>query len=573
MTFKPILTFIQLTDLHYTSQRVNSNDWVVFKQRLLKGLRRAKADVKAPIDILFFTGDLSFSGLREDLLEVSDFLTKLKRELSYEKLVVLPGNHDIIRADPKDLILDSILTKMEKYQEVDLSKDMVAKAFIKKAYASYARVFRGKSYLIPGNQRHDFTFVKEGFPLQIGVQTCNFGYLNLSKGDHTGDRLKDKLCFPSGHLEEGFDDWVASKHAAIVSSHEPLYWLRQNDRNRVRSLFDRTAMHLCGHEHFDHGLYRRQDDSLWSFCGEPLYGDFGGDNSSGFTVFQILIDEKGALFSNKAIYKISQVGDESFYNAQSGDLEYPWYSKCMLPTGERQANELQQLFSVLPSKPNERQSASSIGSVSPYINDKYARMIRLAQDGKYTLEEFEVDAHDIAQLQGLTAKDSVLTAFHFATYEDFIQNQYQTSYSDFLATLQRAAERGTSVKRLFIVDRQEQLVDPAVREHILACKAAGITFRFATRSLWKIHLDGALDVVVYGGISVGVLSSVETSTRASGPTPSRNIWTYYAFGGPEGNTPAQDWEQRLELAFNEAVEFEGLDAHIRGYLGDEQVGT
>ena len=90
------LQWLHLSDLHLKSNERWSQD-VVLKSLLADISDRFSHD-KIP-DFIFITGDLAFSGKREEYLMVKDFLNQLLRMtgVSADRLLMVPGNHDIDR--------------------------------------------------------------------------------------------------------------------------------------------------------------------------------------------------------------------------------------------------------------------------------------------------------------------------------------------------------------------------------------------------------------------------------------------------------------------------------------------
>ena len=90
------LRWLHLSDFHLKSNEKWSQDVVL--QSLLNDISNRFSNGKA-LDFIFLTGDLAFSGKREEYLMVEDFLDQLlgTTGVPADRLLMVPGNHDINR--------------------------------------------------------------------------------------------------------------------------------------------------------------------------------------------------------------------------------------------------------------------------------------------------------------------------------------------------------------------------------------------------------------------------------------------------------------------------------------------
>jgi len=100
------LTWLHLSDAHFRSEEGGkkfSQDKVTGK--FLEALPKLLGEWKLEPDLVFFTGDLSFSGKREEFGVVGDFLKKLQASLPRQaRFLCVPGNHDVTwnNIDPEE---------------------------------------------------------------------------------------------------------------------------------------------------------------------------------------------------------------------------------------------------------------------------------------------------------------------------------------------------------------------------------------------------------------------------------------------------------------------------------------
>lgn len=119
MTTRPAarLTWLHLSDFHFRVKTAWSQD-VVLKS-LLEDVRARYAGANAP-DLLFLTGDIAFSGKREEYLLAEAFVAELRAGLKMppERICIVPGNHDIDLDREEDAFAGARAT-LKSIEEVD----------------------------------------------------------------------------------------------------------------------------------------------------------------------------------------------------------------------------------------------------------------------------------------------------------------------------------------------------------------------------------------------------------------------------------------------------------------------
>lgn len=216
-----------------------------------------------PWDIVFFTGDLTQCGNNDEFDRCEQALLGLFERLhalgSEPLFVVVPGNHDLIRPDPKD---PAVRLLRQWDQAHDIRKEFwgdPASAYRQLVDASFANytAWRQSSKLprpsimahgpIPGDVAA--TVEKKG--LRIGILGLNSAFLQLTGEDYNG-RLAVGL--PQFHETCGGDgqQWAAAHDLCFLLGHHPLDWLSPETRNVVQGDIyppGRFAAYLCGHMH------------------------------------------------------------------------------------------------------------------------------------------------------------------------------------------------------------------------------------------------------------------------------------------------------------------------------------
>jgi Calcineurin-like phosphoesterase len=89
-------TWLHLTDLHIGG-RLDDTYWPTVKAELWQDLHNPPVEELRAPDIVFFTGDLSFSGRKHQFDDVARFLDELRHRIGAVPIVAVPGNHDLTR--------------------------------------------------------------------------------------------------------------------------------------------------------------------------------------------------------------------------------------------------------------------------------------------------------------------------------------------------------------------------------------------------------------------------------------------------------------------------------------------
>src|SRR4051812_27415234 len=117
------LTWLHLSDWHQHDQPLDYSRTKV-RDALLKDIeeRERISEKLANIDLIIFSGDLTFSGIHDEYEEaIVSFLEPIRKaaNVAREQLIIVPGNHDLVRAiaqsGPRNLLRE--LRTPDKVQE------------------------------------------------------------------------------------------------------------------------------------------------------------------------------------------------------------------------------------------------------------------------------------------------------------------------------------------------------------------------------------------------------------------------------------------------------------------------
>jgi predicted phosphodiesterase len=261
-------TWLHLSDLHLRRpDNAVSPDREYLRDMLtsIKGLRREEG--LAP-DVVFFTGDVVFSGQKEEYDLASEWFDNILATCDLDgrrdRLFIVPGNHDVDRREVNRVNVKSWHPDLKKrlldgedYDEITkhLSKEKTeerAVVFEKlKNFAEFIGAFYADS-LPDVDSKFDhnrYYFVRSIEKEGHTVVVMGFNSAWLSFEDSEQGRLLLGEVQVCNALEEGRERW-SNPCLRIALMHHPLYWLAEKDIHRVQHLLARECdVVLRGHLH------------------------------------------------------------------------------------------------------------------------------------------------------------------------------------------------------------------------------------------------------------------------------------------------------------------------------------
>lgn len=238
------LRFLHLSDFHLRPGLIQRFD----QDKVLRGLIEFLTNDREqfPLDTIFITGDLAFSGNKIEYELVVDFLRKLLNAtgVSPGRTFVVPGNHDVDRRIGKWLMrtLPDPKTADEFFLE-EGAREAHARKFA--AYhAAMASVLGERRKLGLGVGTEAVEMIDWG-EARIAVASFNTAWFAHADSD------LGKLWLGEANVAEAGDRLAAEKATfAIALMHHPLEHLDEQEREMVEDRLERTFdVVLRGHLH------------------------------------------------------------------------------------------------------------------------------------------------------------------------------------------------------------------------------------------------------------------------------------------------------------------------------------
>ncbi len=243
---EPPIRFLHVSDFHLRPARVARYEQDRVLDGLVRFLERDRAEF--PLDLVFVTGDLAFSGKAEELALVEALLRRLLAVTGVppEHVFVVPGNHDVDRGVGRWLLR----TLASDEQAIAFFEEPDGRAFHRKKLAAYEASLRG--VLGPGRALGlgvgaEAVEIVKVAGTRLAVASFNSSWFAQ------GDDDQGNLWLGEPNVRRALDQ-VADAEAAFAISlvHHPFEYLHEAERDVVESWFERGFdLVLRGHLHRD----------------------------------------------------------------------------------------------------------------------------------------------------------------------------------------------------------------------------------------------------------------------------------------------------------------------------------
>nr|WP_121272666.1 metallophosphoesterase [Pedobacter schmidteae] len=255
------INWLHFSDLHY-GQKGQNILLPKLKKELFRDLERLKEEI-GKFDVVFFTGDLTFSGKKEEFDELNVFLNELWKVFNQmgcnPYLIAIPGNHDLLRPDLRHPIVKVLRryshdkeTKAEfweYFQEAGYS-ELLNQCFVN--FTSwYNDITIPKPDLQYGMIPGDISAVMTFDELKLKVVGLNTAFLEFTNEDYKGKLAINPLQI---HALTSSDPltWANEADISLLLTHHDMKWYEPESLGFYNSEINPPETyfnHLCGHLH------------------------------------------------------------------------------------------------------------------------------------------------------------------------------------------------------------------------------------------------------------------------------------------------------------------------------------
>lgn len=266
-----MITILHLSDLHAKKQ-----DELQLRIRCEKFIAYVEAEMLKP-DLMVFSGDLAFSGQKEEYeLAHRILLEPIRKRLQIpeRRMIFVPGNHDVDRKSVEEVTNEGLQTICK---DPEKASAYVANNPGPAARCSEYHSFISKKYNLPDALFYTKTFDIKG--VVVGVACLNSAWLCSSDADRGRLHLTQQQVHASS-------DSLAAADLKIAVMHHPLDWYHPTEAVALQDLQRLFPIILTGHLHEVHSLNSiTPAHNCCIFNAKALYD--GKDNNEGFNYYTI----------------------------------------------------------------------------------------------------------------------------------------------------------------------------------------------------------------------------------------------------------------------------------------------
>lgn len=223
------ISWLHLSDLHLG--RDTYNECAVL-DKLLSDIETQIKNNNIELDFVFITGDLTFSGKKEEFNYVQKFIDKLiaVTELSKDDIILVLGNHDVNRGEILSIARNSkkLLNNRDAISEIvgnETEREIYTQGL--KNYQEF--IERNFSWAMTNKKAVlSYTLNKNINGCPISVLALNTAW--LAYGD---ENEKGKIVLGERQVREAFDA-INNSQLVIALMHHPFEWLEWFDANDVK---------------------------------------------------------------------------------------------------------------------------------------------------------------------------------------------------------------------------------------------------------------------------------------------------------------------------------------------------
>ncbi|WP_425419669.1 metallophosphoesterase [Oricola indica] len=273
--------WLHLSDLHF-GMKGQAPLWSNLKHHLYDDLPLLFQQ-SGPWDLVIFSGDIVQKGAPEEFHGATCALKELYGKIAdlncYPKFIAVPGNHDLVRPDEKDMsamLLKDWHSRPEVREQFLTEPSSPYRKTVKSSLANYQAWYESLSDagipllettfgFLPGDQ----VGCIERNGKQLGIVGLNSTWLQLNKDSKLGDLHVDHLQLST--ILPDAEGWCRDNDFNLLITHQPVEWLSERNLATWKKEIappGRFDLHLFGHMH------------------EPLSSSLSIMGSSAVTIFQ-----------------------------------------------------------------------------------------------------------------------------------------------------------------------------------------------------------------------------------------------------------------------------------------------
>ena len=252
------ITWLHLSDLHFREQHAWDEDIVL--RALLKDVQECMDEHGLVPDMILVSGDIAFSGDPAEYDIARAFFDGLLHvtNLEKERLLVVPGNHDVNRKAVSQLARIGATSLQNRQAVNEIIADVLDRRVMLRRFDNFASFVR--DYFdghIPFDDEHYF-YVRS---LKLAGRRVAVLGLNSAWLAYGGHEESGYLALGERQVRQALD-LCHDAELRIALLHHPFEWLHDFDIHSCKPLLmDSCAFILSGHLHCPELLYQQTPDA------------------------------------------------------------------------------------------------------------------------------------------------------------------------------------------------------------------------------------------------------------------------------------------------------------------------
>ena len=323
-------TWLHLSDLHLTCKN-DGKDWTVKSinqdvviRSLLDAIEKELIKKQQKPNLIFITGDLVHGGKAEEYQVAKEFCDQLLKitELPKQRLLIVPGNHDVNRDEIKPLHTKNWY-QFENQDDVSevLSDDDVSHILLRKLNNFYK--FHNEFFDSEGSFKEHFIVAK---PIEIPELNIKINLLGLNSALFAGYDGDDKkrLAFGSYQIDQALQTMDKSSILSIAFFHHPFSCFHNSEESIQNQIKQRADIILTGHLHDPNNLNQHDSSGKVVIIGAGAsYETRTSENSFNLGVVNIETGE-GKIQFYKYISRANRWTKNTDVNLDEDDGHFPF---------------------------------------------------------------------------------------------------------------------------------------------------------------------------------------------------------------------------------------------------------
>lgn len=257
---QPIFRWVHLSDIHFQTK---GEGYSTKKIRRELPIYLKKIFKKQQCDAIFITGDFRYAPNGTKPETVIKYVKEIAESLnlSNEKVIIVPGNHDLLRTDDRDNVIDRVRPNYKAGLGIIDNIDLLSLANDFSFYNAIQKNFYNGLDINRRDPKNPEIMKNPHDVIEFGP--CSILLLNTAltagrKGNtvHTQekkldlDRDEHRLIIGNSYLDELLHNRNCNK-PIIAIGHHGLDMLQDHEKERVSTIFmdNDVKLYLCGHAH------------------------------------------------------------------------------------------------------------------------------------------------------------------------------------------------------------------------------------------------------------------------------------------------------------------------------------